>query len=63
MQSVTILADDGLTSEALSGRVFVMGPERGLRFIETQPGGCRGRRCRRPPALPQACSTLLAGVQ
>ena len=36
--SVTILADDGLTSEALSKCVFVMGPERGLRFIETQPG-------------------------
>lgn len=38
VQSVTILADDGLTSEALSKCVFVMGPERGLRFIETQPG-------------------------
>jgi len=36
--SVTILADDGLTSEALSKCVFVMGRERGLRFIESQPG-------------------------
>lgn len=37
-RSVTILADDGLTSEALSKCVFVMGWERGLRFIESQPG-------------------------
>ncbi|MFG6489238.1 FAD:protein FMN transferase [Roseateles sp. BYS78W] len=38
VRSVTILADDGLTSEALSKCVFVMGWERGLRFIESQPG-------------------------
>jgi FAD:protein FMN transferase len=38
VRSVTILADDGLTSEALSKCVFVMGCERGLRFIESQPG-------------------------
>lgn len=38
VRSVTILADDGLTSEALSKCVFVMGWERGLRFVESQPG-------------------------
>lgn len=38
VRSVTILADDGLTSEALSKCVFVMGWEQGLRFIEAQPG-------------------------
>ncbi len=38
VRSVTILADDGLTSEALSKTVFVMGLEKGLRLIESQPG-------------------------
>lgn len=38
IRSVTILADDGLTSEALSKCLFVMGLERGMRFIESQPG-------------------------
>ncbi len=38
VRSVTILADDGLTSEALSKCVFVMGCEQGLRFIESLPG-------------------------
>ena len=38
IQSVTILADDGLTSEALSKIVFVMGVERGMALIESQPG-------------------------
>lgn len=37
VQSVTILAADGLTSEALSKCVFVLGVERGLRLIETLP--------------------------
>jgi len=37
VQSVTILAADGLTSEALSKCVFVMGVERGLALIETLP--------------------------
>jgi thiamine biosynthesis lipoprotein len=35
---VTILAADGLTSEALSKCVFVMGLELGLRLVESQPG-------------------------
>jgi len=38
VRSVTILADDGLTSEAMSKTVFVLGVERGLAFIERQPG-------------------------
>jgi thiamine biosynthesis lipoprotein len=38
VHSVTILADDGLTSEALSKCVFVLGLEPGMRLIETQPG-------------------------
>jgi thiamine biosynthesis lipoprotein len=38
IRSVTILADDGLTSEALSKCVFVMGLDKGMRLIESQPG-------------------------
>ncbi len=38
VHSVTILAADGLTSEALSKTVFVLGAERGLALIETLPG-------------------------
>jgi len=38
VHSVTILADNGLASEALSKAVFVLGVERGLALIETQPG-------------------------
>lgn len=38
LHSVTILAADGLTSEALSKAVFVLGVERGLALVETQPG-------------------------
>jgi thiamine biosynthesis lipoprotein len=36
--SVTILAPDGLTAEALSKAVFVLGPVRGLELLETIPG-------------------------
>ncbi|MBA4175563.1 MAG: thiamine biosynthesis protein ApbE [Leptothrix sp. (in: Bacteria)] len=38
VHSVTILADDGLTSEALSKAVFVLGIERGLALVATLPG-------------------------
>ncbi|HEY6513706.1 MAG TPA: FAD:protein FMN transferase, partial [Burkholderiaceae bacterium] len=38
LRSVTILAADGLTSEALSKCVFVMGLERGMRLVESVPG-------------------------
>jgi len=36
--SVTILAPDGLTAEALSKTVFVLGAARGLELLETTPG-------------------------
>ena len=38
VHSVTVLAADGLASEALSKAVFVMGTQRGLALIETLPG-------------------------
>jgi thiamine biosynthesis lipoprotein len=38
VHSVTILAPDGLTSEALSKTVFVLGVQRGLALVETLPG-------------------------
>jgi FAD:protein FMN transferase len=38
IQSVTILADDGLTSEALSKIVFVLGLQRGMALVESQQG-------------------------
>jgi len=38
LRSVTILAADGLTSEALSKCVFVMGLPRGMRLVESQRG-------------------------
>lgn len=38
VRSVTIVADDGLTSEALSKTVFVLGRERGLALIDSLPG-------------------------
>ena len=37
-RSVTVLAPDGLTAEALSKMVFVRGPEAGLRLIERVAG-------------------------
>lgn len=37
-RSVTIVAPDGLTSEALSKSVFVMGVDPGMRLIESLPG-------------------------
>jgi len=38
VRSVTILAADGLTSEALSKAVFVLGVSRGLALVDSQPG-------------------------
>jgi thiamine biosynthesis lipoprotein len=38
VHSVTILADDGLTAEAMSKSVFVHGVEAGLRLVERQRG-------------------------
>jgi len=32
-----VIAADALTSEALSKTVFVLGPERGLRLVESVP--------------------------
>ncbi len=38
VRSVTIIADDGLTTEAFSKTVFVLGVEEGLRFVEAHSG-------------------------
>ena len=38
VHSVTIIAADGLASEALSKAVFVLGVQRGLALVDTQPG-------------------------
>ncbi len=38
VHSVTILADNGLASEALSKAVFVLGVQHGLALVDTQPG-------------------------
>lgn len=38
VHSVTVLADDGVTSEALSKALFVLGPERGLALLASCPG-------------------------
>lgn len=38
VRSVTVLADDGLTTEALSKTVFVLGAQRGLALINQLPG-------------------------
>ena len=37
-RSVTILAEDTLSADGLATAVFVMGPERGIRFIEAMAG-------------------------
>lgn len=38
VRSVTIVADDGLTTEALSKTVFVLGAERGMALVNSLPG-------------------------
>ncbi len=38
VRSVTIIADDGLTTEAFSKTVFVLGVAEGLRFVEAHAG-------------------------
>ncbi|MEQ1805495.1 MAG: FAD:protein FMN transferase [Burkholderiaceae bacterium] len=38
VRSVTVLAPDGLTSEALSKTVFVLGSKRGFELVESLPG-------------------------
>jgi thiamine biosynthesis lipoprotein len=38
VRSVTVIAPDGLTSEALSKTVFVLGVERGIPIVESIPG-------------------------
>jgi thiamine biosynthesis lipoprotein len=35
--SVTVIAPDGITADALATAVTVLGPERGLKLIESQP--------------------------
>ena len=36
-QSVSIIADDGLTADSLDTGIFVMGPEKGMALIESLP--------------------------
>jgi thiamine biosynthesis lipoprotein len=38
LRSVTILAEDGVTSEGLSKSVFVKGLAEGMRLVESQEG-------------------------
>jgi len=38
VRSVTVIAGDGLTTEALSKTVFVLGSARGLKLIDSLPG-------------------------
>ena len=37
-RSVTIVGADATTTEGISKSVFIMGPERGIRFVESLPG-------------------------
>jgi len=37
-RSVTIIGPDATTTEGISKSVFIMGPERGIRFVESFPG-------------------------
>jgi len=38
MQSVSVIAADGMTSDALSTALFVLGPEQGIRLVESMGG-------------------------
>ena len=38
MQSVSVIAPDGMTSDALSTALFVLGPEQGMRMVESLRG-------------------------
>jgi thiamine biosynthesis lipoprotein len=38
VRSVTVIAPDGLTSEALTKSVFVMGVDKGMRLIDSLDG-------------------------
>jgi thiamine biosynthesis lipoprotein len=38
MQSVSVIAADGMTSDALSTALFVLGPEQGIRLVESLKG-------------------------
>ncbi|MEJ2718400.1 MAG: FAD:protein FMN transferase [Deltaproteobacteria bacterium] len=38
LRSVTIVASDGLTADALATGVFVLGPDEGLKLVESIPG-------------------------
>ena len=38
MQSVSVIAPDGMTSDALSTALFVLGPEQGMRLVESLRG-------------------------
>jgi thiamine biosynthesis lipoprotein len=36
--SVTVVARDGATADALETTVYIMGPERGLKLVDETPG-------------------------
>jgi thiamine biosynthesis lipoprotein len=38
LQSASVIAPDGMTSDALSTSLFVLGPENGIRLVKKLPG-------------------------